>query len=104
MLSDDDEEKSTSISRTKRLIEFFGEDVIKDNDLCCRFVIANVSHLPGQIKFSITIIKKSSAKRKHDELNEKTLTRQSRIVLGPSSFFGQTNSQYIKWLNYQKRK
>ncbi|CAF1532269.1 unnamed protein product [Rotaria sordida] len=87
MLSDYDEEKSTSISRTKRLIEFFSEDVIKDNDLCCRFVIANVS-----------------PKRKHDELNEKTLTRQWRIVLGPSSFFGQTNSQYIKWLNYQKRK
>ncbi len=56
----------------------------------------DIEDLPGQIKFSITIIKKPLAKRKHDELNEKTLTRQWRIVLGPPPYFGQTNGEYIK--------
>jgi len=64
----------------------------------------HIEDLRGQIIFSITIIKKPSAKRKNDELNEKTLTRQQRIVLGPPPFMGQTNGEYINWLNYQKHK
>ncbi|CAF4219220.1 unnamed protein product, partial [Rotaria sordida] len=104
MLSDYDEEKSTSISRTKRLIEFFCEDVIKDNDLCCRFVTANVSHLPGQIKFSITIIKKPSAKRKHDELNEKTLTRQWRINIQHEQQHEQSSNIYDNFQLTTKQK
>jgi DNA polymerase epsilon subunit 1 len=61
----------------------------------------------GQTKSSITISKKTTVKtlkRKRDELNEKTITRQWRIALGPPPSFGQTTSQHIKWLNYQKRK
>ncbi len=60
----------------------------------------------GQTKSTIKIGKKitKTLKRKRDELNEKTITRQWRVILGPPPSFGQTNNQHIKWINYQKRK
>ena len=57
----------------------------------------------GQTKSSVIMVRKTT-KRKRDELHEKTITRQWRIVLGPPPSFGQTNAQHIHWLNYQKRK
>lgn len=57
----------------------------------------------GKSKSSVTIVRKTT-KRKRDDLHEKTVTRQWRIVLGPPPSFGQTNAQHIHWLNYQKRK
>ncbi|CAF3254301.1 unnamed protein product [Rotaria sp. Silwood2] len=58
-----------------------------------------------QKQSSITLIKKTKTlKRKRDDLNDKTITHQWRIVLGPPPSFGQTTNQHIKWLNYQKRK
>ncbi|CAF1561738.1 unnamed protein product, partial [Rotaria sordida] len=112
------------------LAEFFGEDVIKDKGLCCRFVIANVPRdtpvteraIPLAIFQSEQSIrnhylrkwlhlstyhvfkKTTTLKRKRNELHDKTITHQWRIVLGPPPIFGQTINQHIKWLNYQKHK
>ncbi|CAF3204651.1 unnamed protein product, partial [Rotaria sp. Silwood2] len=43
-------------------------------------------------------------KRIRDELNDKSITRQWRIILGPLSLFEHTTNEHIKWFNYQKLK
>jgi DNA polymerase epsilon subunit 1 len=70
-------------------------------------VTNDIEDIAGKTKSSITFGKKitiKTLKRKRDELNEKTITRQWRIVLGPPPTFGQTTNEHIKWVIYQKRK
>ncbi|CAF3395708.1 unnamed protein product, partial [Rotaria sp. Silwood2] len=67
----------------------------------------DIEDIGQQTESSIKLIKKTTTKtlkRKREDLNDKTTTRQWRIVLGPPPSFGQTTNQHIKWLSYQKRK
>ena len=98
--------EKNSLYKQKRITDVFNsidKETHIDNQEQQLTVSNDIEDIAGQTKSSITMIKKTT-KRKRDQLNEKPVTRQWRIVLGPPPSFGQTNNQHIKWLNYQKRK
>ncbi|CAF2668118.1 unnamed protein product [Rotaria sp. Silwood2] len=100
--------EKNSLYKQKRITDVFNsidkQTHIDNNEQ--RLILTNdIEDIGQQTESSIKLIKKTKTlKRKRDDLNDKTITRQWRIVLGPPPSFGQTTNQHIKWLNYQKRK
>lgn len=101
--------EKNSLYKQKRITDVFNsidKQTLIDNNNQQLNITNDIEDIAnGQTKSSITFGKKvTTLKRKRNELNEKTITRQWRIILGPPPSFGQTTNQHIAWLNYQKRK
>ncbi|CAM4930738.1 unnamed protein product [Rotaria socialis] len=102
--------EKNSLYKQKRITDVFNsidKQTLMDNNEERLAVTNDIEDIGEPTKSSIKFAKKittKTLKRKRDEANDKTLTRQWRIVLGPPPPFGQTTGQHIKWLAYQKRK
>ncbi|CAF5203991.1 unnamed protein product, partial [Rotaria magnacalcarata] len=102
--------EKNSLYKQKRITDVFNsidKQTLMDNNEERLAVTNDIEDIGEPTKSSIKFAKKittKTLKRKRDEANDKTLTRQWRIVLGPPPAFGQTAGQHIKWLTYQKRK
>jgi len=100
--------EKNSLYKQKRITDVFNSVDKQTNHEQQLSVMNDIEDIAnGQTKSSIVLGKKTTAKvvkRKRDEMNDKTLTRQWRVVLGPPPTFGHTTGEHVKWLTYQKRK